>query len=148
MISSIFADTSALVKFYYPETDSDMIEKVLLEAEHIFISSLTIVEMASALWRKVRTGELETDRQALLWNAFLDDLETDKMEMLPLDDRHYVKAADLIKEFGGKYGIKTLDSLHLATAHDLGDTMFLCSDKTLSEVARKMGIKVRSAGQL
>ena len=97
--------------------------------------------MASVLSRKIRTGELKKEEEAVLWNTFLDDLQTVKMEVITLDDRHYFKAADLIREFGGKYGIKTLDSLQLSVVHGLHHATFLCSDKTLAKVALKMGIR-------
>lgn len=139
---SLFVDTSALVKYYYPEHDSEKVEKLLLGAERIYVSSLTIVEMASAFWKKVRMGELERGAQVLLWNTFLDDMDCDRMELVFIDERHYYKAADLIKTFGDRYGLKTLDSLHLAVAYDLDDVQFLCADKTLSALARKMGMKL------
>lgn len=142
MIFPVFADTSSLVKFYYPEPDSDKVEAFLLKAERIYISNLTIVEMASALSKKVRTGGLLKEQETILWNTFLDDLQTGQIEVMTLDERHYFKAADLIREFGGKYGIKTLDSLQLSAAHTLHNARFLCSDKTLSKVALKIGIKM------
>lgn len=141
-MSCIFVDTSALVKFYYPEPDSDKVEAILLQSKRIYISSLAIVEMASALSKKVRTRELEKEQEAVIWNTFLDDLQTGQMEVVAVDDRHYFKAADLIREFGGKYGIKALDSIHLSVAHSLHDAKFLCSDKTLAKVASRMGIKL------
>ncbi|HBR16990.1 MAG: hypothetical protein A3G39_00315 [Deltaproteobacteria bacterium RIFCSPLOWO2_12_FULL_43_16] len=141
-MSSLFVDTSSLVKFYYPEPDSDKVEAVLLQSERIYISSLTIVEMASALSKKVRTRELEKEKEAVIWNTFLDDLQTGQMEVITVDDRHYFKAADLIREFGSKYGIKALDSIHLSIAHSLHGAKFLCSDKTLAKVALKMGVKL------
>lgn len=141
-MSSIFVDTSALVKFYYPEKDSDKIEAILLKSSHVYVSALTLVEMASALSKKVRTGGLAHIKETLLWNTFLDDLQTTQMELVSMDDRHYFKASDLIRKFGGKYGIKALDSLHLAVAHSLDNARFLSSDKTLTKVAVKMGLKL------
>lgn len=143
---SIFIDTSALVKFYYPEPESDRIEAILLRAEQIYISSLTIVEMASALSKKIRMGDLKKEQETVLWTTFLDDLQTGQMEIVTLDERHYFKAADMLREFGGKYGIKALDSLHLSVAHSLHNSRFLCSDKTLSKVASKIGIKLVAVG--
>jgi len=140
-MASLFVDTSSLVKFYYPEVDSDKVDAALLTADHIYISFLTMVEMASALSKKVRLGDLTKHTETILWNTFLDDLDASKIEMVGLNDRHYAKAADLIREFGGKDGIKTLDSLHLSVAHSLRNAAFLCSDKILSRVALKMGIK-------
>lgn len=141
-MSSIFVDTSALVKFYYPEQDSDKIEALLLHAERIYITNLTIVEMASALSKKVRMGDIKKVQETVLWNTFLDDLQTGQVEVVALNDRDYLKAADLIRDLGGRYGIKTLDSLQLSAAHSLHHAEFLCSDKTLAKVAVKIGIKV------
>lgn len=137
----LYVDTSALVKFYYPEADSKKIEELILKAPRIIISNLSIVEMASALSKKVRTGELESHKESLVWNCFLDDLHANQVEMVAIDERHYSKAADLIRTFGKEYGIKTLDSLHLAIAHNLPGAVFLCSDKILTKLAKKIGIK-------
>lgn len=141
-MSSIYADTSSLVKFYYPEADSEKIETILLKADRIFVSHLTVVEMASALSKKVRMGDLKKEKEAVIWNTFLDDMQTEKIELIPLDERHYLKAADFVREFGGRYGLKTLDALHLSIAHGLHTSRFLCSDATLSQVAAKIGIKL------
>lgn len=143
-MSSIYADTSSLVKFYYPEADSDKIEALLLQIDRIFISHLTVTEMASALAKKVRMGDLKKEKEAVLWNTFLDDMQTEKIELIPLDERHYLKAADFIRELGGRYGLRTLDALHLSIAHRLQASKFLCSDTTLSQVAAKIGIKLVS----
>ena len=141
-MASIFVDTSALVKFYYPEPDSDRVETLLLRAERIYITNLTVVEMASALSKKVRMGDLKKEQETVAWNTFLDDLQTGQVEVVILNDRDYFKAADLIRELGGKYGIKTLDSLQLSAAHSLHHAEFLCSDKTLTKTAAKIGLKV------
>lgn len=138
----LFVDTSALVKFYYPEPDSDRIEQILLDAKGIYITSLSVVEMASALSKKVRAGELRREQESNLWNTFLDDLQTGQMELITLDDRHYMKASDLIRKFGSRHGIKTLDSLQLSAAHGLPNIKFLCLDRTLCRVASRMGIKL------
>lgn len=141
-MSAVFVDTSSLVKFYYPEPDSDEIEDILLRAERIYIIPLAVTEIASALSKKVRTGGLENGQEVALWNTFLDDLQTGQMEIAALDERHYFKAADLIRKFGHKDGIKTLDSLQLSAAHSMPHTKFLCSDKVLLRVALKLGIKL------
>ncbi len=140
-MSIIFADTSALVKFYYPEKDSDRIEEHLLKSKQIYISSLSIVEIASALMKKVRNRELTKTQEMLIWNEMLDDLQTRQMEVIFLDERHYFKAADIIREFGIKYGIKTLDALQLAVAQGIDNTKFLCTDKLLSNLSEEIGIR-------
>lgn len=107
----LFVDTSALVKNYYPEKDSDRIEAFLLKARQVFISSLSITEMASALMKKVRTGELKKTDELLVWNAFLDDLGNGLIVVLIPDERQYERAADIIREIGSRHVIRTLDAI-------------------------------------
>lgn len=139
-MAPLYVDTSALVKFYYPEENSDRVEELLLKSERVYISDLTMVEMASALTQKVRTGDLNKRAETVIWTAFLDDLHVGTVEMVHLLERHHFKAIEIIRKFGGKHGIKTLDALHLSIAHGLPDASFLCSDKILLRIATAMGI--------
>lgn len=142
-MQTVFVDTSSLVKYYYPEKDSDRIEAILLKAGQVCISSLSITEMASALMKKVRTGELKKTDELLIWNTFLDDLGTGRIEVLIPDERQYERAADIIRELGSDHGIRTLDAIQLAVAQSSG-TDFLCSDRVALTIAEKMGMKVIS----
>lgn len=141
-MTSVYVDTSALVKFYYPEQGSDSVEDALLGADRVYVSQLTMVEMASALMQKIRTGDLTKRAETVIWTAFQDDMNAGKVEMVHLHDRHYLKAADVIREYGKAHGIKTLDALHLSIAHGLQHVSFLCSDKVLVRIAAAMGIKI------
>ncbi|MFH1703088.1 MAG: type II toxin-antitoxin system VapC family toxin [Nitrospirota bacterium] len=141
-MAALFVDTSALVQYYYPEKESKRIEEQILSSQHIYISGLSITEMASALMKKIRNRELAKAQEMLIWNTFMDDLQTSQIELIFPEDGHYFRAADIIREFGVKYGIKTLDALQLATAHGLSDSRFLCTDKVLSKLAVEMGIRL------
>jgi len=141
-VAALFVDTSALVQYYYPEKESKRIEEQILSSQHIYISGLSITEMASALMKKIRNRELAKTQEMLIWNTFMDDLQTSQIELIFPEDRHYFRAADIIREFGVKYGIKTLDALQLATAHGLSACRFLCTDKILSKLAVEIGIKL------
>lgn len=137
-MATLYVDTSALVKFYYPEENSDRVEALLLKADRVYISDLTMVEMASALTQKARTGDLSKRAEAAIWSAFLDDTHAGTVEMVHLHERHHLRAVEIIREFGGKHGIKTLDALHLSIAQGLQDVSFLCTDKILLRIAAVM----------
>ena len=139
-MAPLYVDTSALVKFYYPEENSDRVEELLLKADRVYISDLTMVEMASALIQKVRAGDLSKRAEAVVWAAFLEDMHVGTVEMVHLLERHHFKAANIIREFGRKHGIKTLDALHLSLSQGLPDASFLSSDKILLRIATAMGI--------
>lgn len=141
-MTALFVDTSALVQYYYPGKESKRIEEQILNSQHIYISGLSITEMASALMKKMRNRELAKTQEMLIWNTFMDDLQARQIELIFPDDRHYFRAVDIIREFGVKHGIKTLDALQLATAHGLSTARFLCTDKVLSKLAVEMGLRL------
>ncbi len=59
----LFFDTSALVKYFHDEAGTQQVVSLITDqANEIWVSDLTRVEFLSALYRKVRTGELEVDR--------------------------------------------------------------------------------------
>ena len=137
----IYADTSALVKYYYPEPESDLVEAALIGADRVLVSHLSVVEFASALGTKVRTGGLKKNEETTIWEAFQEDLQAGAMEMVDIDERHYTKAAGIVRRFAHGFAIKTLDALHLAIVLDLGDCMMLSTDETLVRVAGRLGIR-------
>lgn len=141
-MASLFMDTSALVKYYYPEAGSERVEAILLKARQVYLCQIAVTEFASALMKKMRTGTLEKEKQVVVWNVFLDDLNTGQMELISLDERHYLKAADIIRNYGQKESIRTLDSLQLVAALDVPDTKFIAADKFLSRIATKVGLNV------
>jgi predicted nucleic acid-binding protein len=141
-MTSLFVDTSALVKYYYPEVGSERVETILLKAKKVYLCQIAVTEFASALMKKMRTGTLGKEKQVILWNVFLDDLKAGQMELIHLDDRHYLKAADIIRDYGQKEGMRTLDSLQLVAALDVPDAKFIAADKSLSRLANKMGLNV------
>ena len=141
-MNSIFVDTSALVKYYYPEEGSERVESILLKAEDVYLCQIATTEFASALMKKIRTGSLEMETQVLIWNTFLNDLDSRQVQLIPLNEKHYQKASEIIRSYGHKEGIRTLDSLQLVAAFDVYDAMFVSADNFLSHFASKMGFKV------
>ena len=61
----VFADSSALVKLYVDEPGSTAIRRHERRSRFI-VSGLARVEVPAALWRKVRTGELDPSDARLL----------------------------------------------------------------------------------
>ena len=141
-MTSIFLDTSALVKYYYPEVGSEKVEAIILKAKQVYLCQIAVTEFASALIKKMRAGTLEKEKQIVVWNVFLDDLNTGQMLLIQLDERHYFKAADIIRDYGRKKSIRTSDFLQLVAALDVPDTKFIAADKFLSRIAIKVGLNV------
>lgn len=111
----IFLDTSSLIKLYFRESDSHIIENLLInnDIEAIFLSEISKIEFSSAIWKKVRTGELEEGDAELLQAAFEEDF--DKYTFVNTTSKILQNANNLITQKYGTTGLRTLDSIQLAS---------------------------------
>ena len=134
-----YVDTSVLVAYYCPEPISETAEKLILSSKRPCISSLTEVELASALSRKIREKNLSPDDGNKIFNQFQSHLEQSLYGLTAVEDRHYQTAKTWIVQFSTP--LKTLDALHLAVAAE-GDLTLLTADKHLSISAKYFGIDV------
>ena len=135
----VYVDTSVLVAYYCPEPISQTAEKLILNAKRPWISSLTEVEFASALSRKVREKNLSPDDGNKIFNQFQSHLEQSFYGLTAVDDRHYQTAKTWIVQFSTP--LKTLDALHLAVAAE-GVFTLLTADRHLGRSAKYFGIDV------
>lgn len=138
----MFADTSALVKRYYPEADSAVFERRMLRAEFIHLSALSITELASAMMRRVRMKEMTAGDEVLVWGAFNEDLQSEQVVVTVAERHHYEQAADIIRRLGDCIPIRALDALQLAVALSVGAEVFLCADKNAAAAAKALGLRV------
>ena len=115
MIKRFFFDTSALIKLYHEETGTNKLDS-LIESENpvIVISDLTIIEMISALAKKVRMKVIVKDTFIEVVSDFENDLAF--YDVIETDKTIKTKAVSLIKSIGGEISLKTLDALQLASA--------------------------------
>jgi uncharacterized protein len=108
-----YIDSSALLKRYSPELGSDWIE-AFMQTEMVAVSQLASAEVASALGRRTREGQLNPDQRNALFDRFVEDLRN--YTILPLTSEVIERAATMLLR-GADFGrLRTLDALQLATA--------------------------------
>ncbi|MDP2212207.1 MAG: type II toxin-antitoxin system VapC family toxin [Candidatus Aquicultor sp.] len=143
---NLFVDTSALVKYYYPEADSLDVERLILAADRIYLSELSLVEFASALMKKIRMKELDEKERHLIWEAFLSDIQAESIEFIGLAQEDFHAAADRILELGRDHSLRTLDALQLASALKVDNARFLAADTSLNSIAQELGLSLAGSG--
>lgn len=153
----LYADTSALVKLYVQESGSSSVKAYFAGASGVVTSAVTLVEVHSALERKLRERSL-TPRER---NAARQDFEKDWLRFAAVELR-----SDLLEEAAAlvqRYPLRTLDAIHLASALDMRRSAvsvlvvgssgteivtpdaieeFLCADDQLAAAARSEGFTV------
>ncbi len=128
-----YVDTSALLKLYVDEADSDDAE-ALLNADPVLVTSwLTLVEVRRNLARLLSGPTLTRAREAC-------ERDLDRFALISLDERGWRAAADI----GETLMARSLDALHLATAKQLGvgHLTFCTFDLRQGLAARQLGFHV------
>lgn len=141
----LYLDTSALLPFYRREATSEAVEALFLSQEQpLLISELVRVELASALSRWVRMGELTEPQANRIDSAFHEDLHEGRYRLMRLDSTVFERAVHWL--LTRRTSLRTLDALHLACA-EASDAKLLTLDQALVEAAEFFGIATRSVPQ-
>jgi len=133
---TLYLDSSALIKRYVAEADSDVAEAALLADPEWVTGRHTFVEIMLALPRRLGEAEL-----GVVKAAFERDWE--RSFIVALDDALCRRAA----EFGVATGARSLDALHLAAADRAGgrSVPIVTFDIRLGHAARSLGFTVVGA---
>ena len=108
----VYFDTSALLKRYLPERNSDAFEAYFREVESAQISRLTLVELRSALARKRREGRFKMAKEAEVLNEISTDIQDGLLTVIAASDSHFIAAFHLMGQLA-KLPLRSLDALHL-----------------------------------
>lgn len=135
-----FLDTSALAKRYLAERGSNRIRRLLARKADVFYQSfLTPLEVASALYRRLRSREISPAELSFLLRAYVAHSHEDYL-LLPYSDDLMNRASALI----ARHVLRSLDALQLASALELRDSLpveahpltFVSADDGLVDAAR------------
>jgi predicted nucleic acid-binding protein len=134
-----YVDTSLLVAYYCPEPMSEKAEIFLINHSPLVISTLTELEMFSAISRKVREKGLNRPAARRILAKFLSHLDGHFFACLPVATQHVRLARDWIGQLNTS--LRSLDALHLAVASLEGLTM-ITADRDLAESAKILSVDV------
>jgi predicted nucleic acid-binding protein len=142
-----FFDTSAVAKRYRVEAGTPMVDALLAESgSRHWISTLSVVELHSVLARLVRTGQITAADFDLVRARFLADIAAGLWHAVPVTDRHFLRARQLIIRHGPSRNLRTLDAIQLGVAMEFRAAgppdAFVCADATLGQVAAAEGLTV------
>jgi len=137
----LYLDTSALLKLYVEEDDSDIVEKAVYHVTTTATSIITYVETRAALARRRRDGSLTQADYHRVVREFERDWQS--YFVIPVTDS-LVKSAGKLAE---AHGLRGYDALHLASAclfreRSKESVVFGCWDTRLETAARRQGLQL------
>jgi len=130
---SLYLDTSALLKRYVAEDDSDACERILIADSTWVTARLTWVEVLRNL-----AALLSGTERTRIKRAFRADW--DRTHVVEIDASTCERAGDLAETLR----VRTLDALHLAAAERAGGAAltFVTYDIRQAQAARSLGWRV------
>ena len=129
---TLYVDTSALLKRYVAEHDSDAAEQFMAADPVLVTSRLTEVEVRRNLSRLLNSSDAPAAKR-----QFLNDL--DSFALVSLDGATCNEAARIAEQTL----CRSLDALHLAAAVRTGpSTTLLTFDNRQAQAARSLGLAV------
>jgi predicted nucleic acid-binding protein len=143
-----FLDTSALVKRYLTEKGSLRVRRLLEAKADVFYQTfLTPVELASALYRRLRERDITSEELGIILQAYVTHSHQDYL-LVPYSDTLMERASALLAH----HALRALDAIQLASALELKDKLpvdelpvgFLSADERLIESARREHLQARN----
>ena len=137
----LFCDTSALVKLYIIEPQSDQMNALVAQAEAVAVVRIAWAEFHAALARRAR--EVPADAPAV----------DDARRALAEDWTHYLilevgqSLVERAGEFADAFALRGYDAVQLAAAHELATeserpVAFACTDQRLARATKILGLAV------
>ena len=129
---TLYVDTSALMKRYIAERDSDIADELMADDPVLVTSRLTEVELRRNLTRLLEGDHLLAARRQV-------QADLDAFALVSLDDVTCNDAARIAEQTL----CRSLDALHVAAARRAGEsTTFLTFDVRQAQAARSAGLMV------
>ena len=137
----IYLDTSAFIKLYIREADSDLVNRAVTgQDDPLPFWLLHRVEMRNALRLKVFRGELENAQVDGLVRLIEDRLQSGFYFTPELGIGDLTEFAIRFTEHTPDLGCRSLDILHVAVAKLIGAARFMTFDDRQEALARKVGL--------
>ncbi|MEC4813507.1 MAG: type II toxin-antitoxin system VapC family toxin [Scytonema sp. PMC 1069.18] len=84
-----YLDTSIVAPLYWAEALSNTVEEIVLSETELGLSQLVVVELASALSRRVRMREIAQDDATAIVERFQTDIDSGFYTRIMLETIHY-----------------------------------------------------------
>lgn len=138
---SIYADTSLFVSLYLPDRHSPEAERRLTSKPALWLTPLHVAEWTQAIEQHVFRSLISRNDADRLHERFEQHRESGLWMEVALPESAFQQCANLARRHAARLGLRTLDSLHVASALALKAERFWTFDERQKRLARAMGLK-------
>jgi predicted nucleic acid-binding protein len=139
--ANIYADTSFFVSLYLTERRTPEAERRLRSRPSLWITPLHVAEWTHAVEQHVFHKAISRSAADRLLQRFQEHRSQGLWRDAPLPDRAFEVCVELAHRHAARLGVRTLDTLHVASALELKAECFWTFDKRQERLALTAGLK-------
>jgi predicted nucleic acid-binding protein len=138
---STYVDTSFLVSLYLTDRHVQVAERLMATSPAIWITPFHVAEWTHAVEQHVFRGVLSRTEADRYHERFQQHRESGLWLEVALPDSVFDLCAELARRHAARLGVRTLDTLHVASALELKAERFWTFDDRQKKMARAAGLK-------
>jgi predicted nucleic acid-binding protein len=139
--ASIYADTSFLVSLYLPDRHTPEVERRLRSRPSLWMTPLHVAEWMHAIQQHVFREAISRSEAERVVQRFQEHRARNLWRESPMPDRALEICAQLAHRHAARLGVRTLDTLHVASALELKAEHFWTFDARQVKLALAAGLK-------
>lgn len=143
-MTAAYFDTGILLKLYTNEPESLVVQNFVTARGHaVAVTELHLTEAISALRLKEFRGECSSAQSAAALGCIEEDLRSRVLRRTAVDwPEIWTRCQTMARTETARHGTRTLDTLHVAAALNLGSSEFVSTDARQTALARSCGLTV------
>ncbi|MBI1739578.1 MAG: type II toxin-antitoxin system VapC family toxin [Acidobacteriales bacterium] len=139
---STYADTSFFVSLYLTDQHTAEVEHRLRSRPSLWMTPLHVAEWTHALEQHVFRKAISRREADRLQQRFHEHRALNLWREAPLPDQAFEVCAQLAQRHAARLGVRTLDTLHVASALELKAEHFWTFDVRQEKLAQAVGLKI------
>jgi predicted nucleic acid-binding protein len=137
---TIYADSSFIVSNYLQDVHSAKAVHRMMQHPSVWVTPLNKTEVTHAIYRYVFTGRVSASEARRFWREFENDCSIGVWTQTSFPETAWETSTDLVRRYGATLGVRSLDSLHVASALDLRAKKFWTFDERQAKLAEAVGL--------
>jgi predicted nucleic acid-binding protein len=138
---SIYADSSFFVSLYLPDRHSAEARRRVGQHARIWLTPLHRAEWAHSVAQHIFQSKISAKEAKEVLRDFERDRESRFWIEAGLPEPTFERCIQLAQQHGSRSGARTLDTLHIAAALELGAERFWTFDQRQGKLAQAVGLK-------
>jgi predicted nucleic acid-binding protein len=139
---TVYADTSVFVSLYLPDAHSEEAQGHMTKRPRLWLTPLHQAEWTHAIGQHIFHRKISAREARQVFRVFQQDREAAVWVEAHLPETVWETCVALARRHVARLGVRSLDTLHVASALELKAESFWTFDQRQAKLAKAAGLKI------